>query len=343
LPFCLPRLCTHVDARALKTAGDPFPVAEQVDYLPGSIQGQFSVSQTGVLAFNSGGGSLKSQITWFDRGGRAIGAVGPPSVMQAPAISPDGTTVVVDRLDEASGTYALWLYDLVHQTGSRFTFDPSNHMFPLWSPDGSSILFASNRTGKFGLYEKAASGAEQEKLLFEADGETLPTDWSPRFVLLSHVAVKTGIDLWSLPMAGNAKAAPVLRTRFAENHGKLSPDGRWLAYDSDESGQPEVYVQTFPGAEGKWQVSTKGGARPVWSRSGRELFYISADNNLTAVDVESGARFEHGVPRPLFDVHMPPTATYDVSRDGTRFLILKGIDPEVAAPMTVVVNSLRRE
>jgi hypothetical protein len=104
-----------------------------------------------------------------------------------------------------------------------------------------------------------------------------------------------------------------------------------------------VYVQTFPGAEGKWQVSTKGGARPVWSRSGRELFYISADNNLTAVDVESGARFEHGVPRPLFDVHMPPTATYDVSRDGTRFLILKGIDPEVAAPMTVVVNSLRRE
>ena len=324
------------DARSLKTTGDPSPVAEQVDYLPGSIQGQFSVSQTGVLVYNSGGGSLKSQITWFDRSGKALGTVGPPSVMQSPAISPDGSTVVVDRLDETSGTYALWLHDLVHQTGSRFTFDPSNHMFPIWSPDGNLILFSSNRTGEFSLYQKAASGAEKESLLFKAEGQTVPTDWSPSSVLFSNVAVSTGTDLWSLPATG--KAAPVLRTRYAEAHGRLSPDGRWLAYDSDESGQLEVYVQTFPGAEGKWQISPAGGTRPVWSRSGNELFYVSADNKLTSVSVQTGDRFAKGVPRPLFDVHMPPTGTYDVSRDGSRFLILKGIDPEVAAPITVVVN-----
>jgi serine/threonine protein kinase/Tol biopolymer transport system component len=326
------------DAASLRTTGDPFPAAEQVDYVQGNIQGQFSVSQNGVLAYNSGGGSLRSQLTWFDRGGKPLGTVGPPAIMQAAALSPDGATVAVDRLDAPLGTYDLWLHELAHGNDSRFTFDPSNDMFPVWSPDGGRILFSSNRTGKYGLYQKAATGAGKEDLVYRMEGVTLPTGWSRDFVIFSNTALKTGDDIWVLPLAGDRKAFPFLQTEFSESDGKLSPDERWLAYDSNETGTQEVYVQTFPGKESKWQISAAGGTRPVWSRDGKELFYIAADNKMMATDVKSGAEFEHGVARELFEVRMPPRGLFDVSRDGKRFLILGPVEPEASAPMTLVIN-----
>jgi Tol biopolymer transport system component len=327
------------DAADLRTTGEPFPVADQVDYVAGNIQGQFAVSQTGVLAYTSGGGSLRSQMTWLDRTGAPVGKVGAPGIMQAPAISPNGETVAVDRLDAPLGTYDIWLQDLAHGTDSRFTFDPGNDTFPVWSPDGSRILFSSNRTGKYGLYEKAATGEGKEDLLYETAGVTLPTDWSDsRFAIFFNTAPKSGNDLWVLPFSGDRKAFPFLQTAFSETHGRLSPDGRWLAYESNETGVSKVYVQTFPGKVGKWQVSSEGGTRPVWSRNGKELFYIAGDNKMMAVNVKSDAGFEHGVPKPLFDTRTAPTALYDVTRDGQRFLMLNAAEQEPSAPMAVVVN-----
>jgi Tol biopolymer transport system component len=328
------------DASNLKTTGDAFPVADQVDYVQGNVQGQFSASQTGVLAYYSGGGSLQSQLTWFSRSGTPLGTVGPPGVMQAPAISPDGGTVAVDRLDATLGTYDLWLHDLGQGTDSRFTFDSGNDVFPVWSPDGSRLLFGSNRGGKYGLYQKLVTGVGQGELLYETGGVTLPSDWSPdgHSVVFYNTATKTGNDIWVLPLTGDRKAAPFLQTGFSELQGRLSPDGHLLAYESNETGTPNIFVVTFPGAEGKWQISSAGGTRPVWGRDGKELFYISGDSKVTAVDVKIGAKFEYGAPKPLFAARMPPTGLFDVSRDGKRFLVLNGAEPEANAPMTVVTN-----
>ncbi len=326
------------DAGRLRTTGDPFPVAEQVDYIPGTNQGEFAVSKTGVLAYYSGGGSLNSQLTWVDRDGKTLGTVGPPGVMQGPSISPDGATIAVDRLDGRLGTYDIWLYDVSGGTESRFTFDPSNDMFPVWSPDGASILFSSTRSGKYGLYQKAAAGTGKEELLYETAGVTLPTDWARGpFILFFNTDPKALDDLWVLPLSGDRKPFPFLRTEFSESHGRLSPDGRWLAYQSNESGSHRIYVQTFPGREGKWQVSAESGTRPVWRRDGKELFYIAGDGKTMAVDVRSGDKFEHGVPKALFEARIPPTGLFDVTSDGKRFLMLNGTDQEGSAPVAVVV------
>jgi len=327
------------DASRPKLKGDAFAIAEKVDYLPGSMQGQFSVSQTGVLGYYSGSQPLLSQMTWFDRAGKRIETIGPPDIMQAAALSPDGNAVVVDRLDPAAGTYDLWLYDLLRHTRSRFTFDRGNEMFPVWSRDGSRVLFSSDRTGRFGLYQKAANGAEEAELLYETEDVTLPTDGSGKgFVLFINQAPQTGNDLWSLPLSGAAKPVPLRRRQSSESHGRLSPDGRYVAYESDETGLPQVYVATFPGAGGKWQVSTDGGGRPVWSRDGRELFYVSPAGKIMAVEVRRGSGFRHGEPKPLFEVRMSPASPFDVSRDGKRFLILDGVEPDVTTPITLVVN-----
>jgi len=327
------------DAIGLKTAGGAFPVAEQVDYLPGSVQGQFSVSQTGVLAYYSGGSALESQLTWFDRTGKPLETLGPPAVMQAAALSPDEKTSAVDRLDPTLGTYDLWLYDLVHHRDSRFTFDSGNDTFPVWLRDGSQVLFSSDRNGRFGLYRKSAIGGRKEELLYEMEGVTVPTDASMKgLVLFTNTVALSGNDIWSLSLEAGSKAAPVLKGRFSESHGRLSRDGRWLAYESSESGSPNVFVESFPGGDGQWQISTAGGTRPVWSRSGKELFYVAPDGKIVASEVKSGEGFPHGPPTPLFGVRMSPTAPFDVSGDGKRFLILNGVEPDVTTPITLVVN-----
>ena len=337
------------EATALRSSGEPFAIAPLVDYLPGSIQGQFAVSSGGVLAYFSGGGTLRSQMTWLDRTGAFLGKVGQPGTMQAPALSPNGRTVVVDRLDGAAGTYDLWVRNLAGGSESRLTFDRGNEMFPVWSADGSRVVYSSDRSGKYGLYQQDATGTGSPQLLYETAGVTLATDWpDDHTVLFSNTASKTGNDLWILhpPGAqGNAsrenaarEAVPFLRTAVSESQGKLSPGNHWLAYESTETGVPNIYVQTFPGRESKWQVSSEGGTRPMWRRDGKELFYIGTDNKMMAVEVRGGSGFEHSVPKALFDVKTARTAHYDVTRDGQRFLMLSPGEPEAHAPMTVVVN-----
>jgi Tol biopolymer transport system component len=329
------------DAATARTSGDPAPLAEQVDFSPVDVQGRFSASQNGVLAFYSGAAS-PAQLTWFDRSGNAAGTVGPPVANVArPAISPDGSLVAVARTDPQT-TSSLWVYDLAHGTESRLTFarDYAPDASPVWSRDGNRIVFTAVRSGKWGLYQKSASGAGNEDLLFETPTVAVPTDWSRdgRFIVFHVADTNNQFHIWVLPLAGDRKPFPFLRSEHAEFGGTLSPDGEWLAYQSDESASGEVYVVDFPNKQGKWQVSTKGGTRPVWNRDGKELFYISADGKMMAVEVKGGALFEHGAPRPLFDARMAPTTFFDVSPDGKRFLLVTPREQAASPPMTVVIN-----
>ncbi len=333
------------DAAQLQTSGDPVPIAEEVDLSSVNGQSQFSSSQDGVLAYTSGSGIGSIILTWFDRSGKVLGTVGTPGDLLWPAISPDGNTVVVDRRDPQTGYFDLWLHDLARGTASRLTFNSKTNEYPVWSPDGSHIAFASTRDGTSTLYQKTANGAAQDEALDKAARAMRPDDWSRdgRYIIEeTSNDPKTGFDIWILPVFGDRKPIPYLQTEFNERWAKLSPNGQWLAYVSGETKRNEVYVQTFPTLGGKWQVSTNGGDKPLWSRDGKELFFIGADQKLMAVEVKGdtakgGAKFEAGLPKPLFDTRIPIFAWFDVSNDG-RFLMPAPVGQSANVPMTVVVN-----
>ncbi|MBZ5607139.1 MAG: protein kinase [Acidobacteriia bacterium] len=331
------------DPGKAQTTGDAVPVAEQVAYDSLNLVGRFAVSQNNILVYASGGASFgDAQLTWFDRSGKVTGTVGIPGISQWAAISPDGNTVVADRLDPQTGFFDLWLHDLTRGTASRFTFNSKTNQFPVWSPDGSHIAFHSTREGVGHVYRKAVGRAAQDEALDKNASGKRPDDWSRdgRYIIeeTPPSTPKTGDDIWVLPLFGDLKPFPYLQTEFNEHFAKLSPNGRWLAYASDETKRNEIYVQTFPAPGGKWQVSTNGGARPVWSRDGKELFYIGADQKMMVVEVTGGAKFEASVPSPLFDTRLTSGNTwFDVSKDG-RFLIPASVEQSTSVPMTVVVN-----
>ncbi len=211
---------------------------------------------------------------------------------------------------------------------------------PLWSPDGTRIAFSSLRRGPFNLYVKSASGASAEELLFETPKNTYAQDWSGngQFLLYSDTDPKTGRDLWALPMSGtDRKPIEVVRTPFEELNGQFSPDARWVAYETNESGRFEIVVQPFPVPTGKWQVSTGGGIQPRWRADGKELYFIAPDGKLMAASITAaGATFSTGTPVPLFPVGLVPglganNQQYAVSRDG-RFLINQRVETSTTAP-----------
>ena len=332
------------DAGKLQTTGDAVPVAEQIDSAGPAVQHQFSASQNGVLVYTSGGGGGNLQFTWFDRSGKATGTLGEPGAVYWGAISPDGNTVAVDREDPQTGIFDIWLHDLARGAASRFTFGPRSNEFPVWSPDGGHVTFGSFRDGMPHPFQKATNGAAQDEVLSkplgDPPGPTRVDDWSRdgRYIIVSVLSPKTKGDVWVVPTFGDRKPFPYLQTESAELYSRLSPNGQWLAYTSDESKRNEIYVQTFPTAGGKWQVSINGGDRSVWSRDGKELYFIGADGKMMAVEVKAGAKFEAGVPKPLFDSHFSRGLTwFDVGKDG-RFLIPVRLEQSASAPMTVVIN-----
>jgi eukaryotic-like serine/threonine-protein kinase len=329
----------------LQTTGDAVPIAEKVDPVIGrTAQHQFSSSQNGALAYTSGGDGSNLQLTWFDRSGKVTGTLGAPGLVNWGAISPDGKTVAVDRPDRRG--YDIWLHDLARGSVSRFTFGPRLNEFPVWSPDGSRIAFYSTREGVGHPFQKAASGTGQDEVLEKALGEpprsTRVDDWSRdgRYIIEALAdAGKTKGDVWVLPTFGDRKPYPYLQTEFDEGFARLSPNGQWLAYRSDYSGRNEIYIQSFPDPGGKWQVSTSGGSRPVWSRDGRELYFIGADGKLMAVQVASGSNFQAGTPKPLFAPNIGASFNnwFDVSKDG-HFLMPVQLEQAANTPMTVVIN-----
>ncbi len=329
------------DTKALKTTGEPVPLAEQVG-ASGTGLASFSTSHNGVLAYRSG--QTGNRLVWVDRNGKEISTLGEQGEYGATALSPTGDRLALELLDPRSGKSDIWLRDLARGVTSRFTFDPANEFQPIWSPDGATIVFSSDRSGQLDLYQKAASGAGEEKVLLASDEVKFACDWSNdgRYIVYQSRGKKTLWDIWALPTFGDRKPILVLQTPFSESRPALSPDGRWLAYQSNESGRFEVYVQAFPVAEGKWQVSTAGGVEPLWRRDGKELYYSSPDLKLMAVGIESGATIRAGIPQPLFQARIHSKTNvrshYLPTADGQRFLMLAPLGRESMPPTTIVLN-----
>lgn len=311
-----------------------------------------SVAATGLVAYRAGAGTER-QLTWVDRAGNARGTVGnPDGSLIAPRVSPDGRRVAVWRVVEDNPD--IWLLDGTRM--SRFTFDAAADWFPIWSSDGSRVVFDSNRKGHRDLYRKSSSGAGAEELLVESSQDKLATDWSAngRFLLYQSRDPETDWDLWVLPISDDRKPWVFLKTRFNERYAQFSPDGRWVAYMSNESGQMEIYIRPFtqPGASapvpsattGQWQVSTAGGIFPVWRPDGKELYYLNPAGSIMAAPINgTAATPELGAPVVLFSTRIfgggadvQQGRQYDVAPDG-RFLI-NTVLGDVAPPITLVQN-----
>ncbi len=335
-----------------KLAGEPFPVAEKVGMPTADLHG-FTVSGSGTLAVLTGQNVGLSQLLWLDRGGKQVAEAAPRGVYFLPALSPDEKRIAFARGGD------IWVLEWERGIASRFTFDPAPDDVPQWSSDGSRIVFSSVRGGiTSDLYWKPAGGLGNEDPLLKSPGVKIPLDWSRdgRFLLYGHVNTKTGMDLEVLPLGpgpggGERKPFVFLQSQFIERNGQFSPDGRWVAYASnDNTGRYEVYVQSFSPAagggggasSGKWQISSSGGDQPRWRRDGKELFFLAPDGQLMAVEVRAGASFERGTPKALFRTRLSILALsgfeYSVSGDGQRFLLNQLAGEEAPTSLTVVLN-----
>jgi len=329
------------DAGAGRLTGEPRPLADQVD-AGSSGQADFSASRDRTLVYRRTR-LVARRLVWRDRAGRELGAVGELEGFGDLSLSPQGSRLAVDIYDEEGEQRDVWIYDLERGARSRLTFDPGGDWSPLWSPDGLRIAFGSDRSGRSGLFVKDASGAGEEQLLLAADEALAPCDWSNdgRVVALVRLGADTGWDIWALPMDGSGDAFPVVVTPFLDSRPRFSPDGRWIAYESDESGRSEIYVRQFPGPGGRWQVSTSGGSEPWWSADGREIFYIDGDENLVSVAVRAADVFTADLPEVLFEARVTQRIQrghYLVASDGERFLTVSPVESQTIPPMTVVLN-----
>jgi Tol biopolymer transport system component len=303
----------------------------------------FSASANGVLGYG-GGLTASSRLEWYDRQGRALGAATDVGDYANFRLSPDGRHVAAARSDEQTISGDLWLLEFSRGAPARFTFDPANDTAPIWSPDGSRIVFRSDRAGGNFLFEKPAAGGEPERPLGTFDAP-FPTDWSPdgKFILYHLPAANGSYDVNVFALGKGARPEPFAGSPFTEIDGRFSADGRWIAYSSDESGQMEVYVQPFPRSGSKWQVSTGGGSEPHWRRNGKELFYLAPDRKIMRVAVRGESTFESEAPRALFQtrVSFPGSIyrmNYDVTGDGARFLVNTFVEGAGSSAINVVLD-----
>jgi len=329
------------DASRNRLTGEEVTLAEPVQLDP-NMWGGAPVSAGGaVLAYRSGAIGV-TQLTWLDREGRELGSVGSPVDYSAPALSPDGRTVV----SSVRGAKQLALLDVATGAFVPFTFKTESVASPFWSPDGRSIAYSSTRNGAFDIFLAPASGGGAEETLV-VGGSNYPNGFSPdgRLLIYESVDPKTQFDLYVMPLEGERKPTPFLRTEAMEFHASFSPSGRWVAYTSNASGRAEVYVRAFPSGEGPWQVSSEGGDQAQWRRNGTELFYMSLDRRMMAVAVNGeGTAFKASPPRALFRARTRAPGNqafrgaYSVSADGQRFLITKLVEDPAKATITVVIN-----
>ena len=343
----------RLDLEKKELTGDPVTLADPVAFDTTFNVSAVSVSATGLVAYRTGAASRR-QLTWFDRAGRTLGTMGAPDEnnLSSPNLSPDGRRVAVSRT--VQGNQDIWLMDGTRT--SRFTFDAALDRFPIWSPDGSQIVFDSDRKGQRDIYQKASSGEGAEEPLVESSQLKVVNDWSAvgSFLLYQSSDPQTDYDLWVLPLTGDRKPWVFLKTNFGERVGRFSPDGRWVAYQSNESGRAEIYIRPFvapaaSGATGKatsgqWQVSTAGGIFPLWRHDGKELYYVGPNGEFMAVPItRTGTTLQRGDPVALFPTRIfgggvdnQQGRQYDVTGDG-RILINTVLD-EASAPITLILN-----
>jgi Tol biopolymer transport system component/tRNA A-37 threonylcarbamoyl transferase component Bud32 len=324
------------DPDRLALAGELKPITEQVE-LAGPSSTAFSVAESGLLAYQPASGP-GSQLMWFDRGGQTHGTLGEPADYGDVVLSPDGRRAAVSVNDSAVNTRDIWVFDIARGVRTRVTFDPSDDVTPVWSADGTQLVFASNRAGHYDIYRKSASGVGNEELVFKDDGEKYPTGWSPD---------GNSVLFWTFGPDGAQVRLLTLNDRSTTgyiasptNPARLSRDGRWAVYYSNESGRSEVYVVSFPKPSEKWQLSNAGGSLPQWRGDGREVIYIGRDNRLMAVSVQDRASgLDVGAPQPLFDARpVGPRSFFDVAPDGQRFLINSRRSDSLSSSITLLQN-----
>jgi serine/threonine protein kinase/Tol biopolymer transport system component len=343
------------DPESMKLSGEPRPVADHIEQSVATLSStlssaSFSASPNGVLVWRQAANFPQSSMQWFDRSGKKLSVVGEVADYSNPALSPDDSKLAVGIRDPQTKTRDIWIFDLLRGTRTRLTFDPADDLDSIWSPDGTRIAFTSNRTGQRNIYQKPADGSGTEELLLGGkEGEENVEDWSrDGKYLMYNYQPPSGPRLYVLPLDGDRKPRRFVNAEFMTQQGQFSPNGRWVAYRSTESGTTEIYVQGFTldssQARGKWQVSVAGGELPRWRRDGKELFFHFGDG-FFAVDVKTdGASFEAGIPRLLFQV---PTvisgvagggAPFVVTRDGQRFLVFAAVEKASNQPLEVLLN-----
>src|SRR5215469_14819554 len=309
--------------KRLELTGEASPIADPVNETELNLYSMFSASENGPLAYFEGTSSASRQLLWLDRSGKKVGEVPGPDTYMSPRISPDGKRILYTLIDP---WYEVWSYDMSLGVKTRLTFGTGSgraHLSAVWSPDGRRIAYMSIRAGRWGLYEKAADGSGSEEVLME-DTETIKymNDWSPDGKYLTFQQAPQAVnEIWMLPLTGERKAIPFVQSQFPATLSSFSPNGKWLAYCSTESGEQKVYVVPFPGPGGKWQVSPGGGCYPRWRHDGKELFYLTADNKIVAAEVKAeGPSFSIGAVNPLFEtrVYRSIFGGFDVTADGKR-------------------------
>jgi len=329
------------DTATFRLTGDAVPIAEQLQYNDGRSRAMFSVSKNGVLIYQTGE-EQQTKFAFFDRAGNRLSLLD-TKWPRGGKLSHDGKKIAYGFRDVQSHLFDTWLYEINGGRSSRFTFDLANDVAPFWSPHDDSVVFSSDRNGKFDLYIKSANGTGTEQVLVKSDDGKFVTDWSPDGTYLTYTSFgnpKTKADVWLLPITGNRTPVPFLQTEFNEGGGSFSPDGKWIAYISDESGKNEVYVRALDGTAGKWGISISGGNNPRWSRDGKTIFFQSAGKAMgAAVRVAQSAIVVDSV-HTFFDFESRGISggIQDVSGDGQKFLFMVTELHQTSPPITLVLN-----
>jgi eukaryotic-like serine/threonine-protein kinase len=330
------------DPKRAAMIGEPVMVSDRIG-VGDRFNGSFSSADDGTLLLQRGTGFLYSQLVWVDRSGKPEGSITEPGLFFSPVLSRDGQRLAVDVSSAGSGQGDIWIYELTRNASTRLTYDSGNESAPQWTPGDKQIVYFAVKNGRGDIYELPAGGTGASRLLYADEREKRPTDVSAdgQWIIFNSIGGPSsgGTDIW-VKSTSEKSARAWLATPFNELDGRISPDGSWIVYQSNESGRPEIYVRAFPDSDRKWMISSGGGTMPSWRGDGREIFYISPDRRMMAAPVKPGSpTFEVGAPVALFDARLRAHATvqYDVSRDGQRFLLNQEVQGE-AEPVTMIQN-----
>jgi len=343
---------TLLDTAKGTIAGDSTVVADLVGFQPSIFWGAFSVADNGTVVYNPNVGAALSIFTWYDRAGKELGTVGDVGVLSNPNLSPDDSRVALDLADAKATSVNVWLNDVKRGTNSRFTFDNAEDVGGVWSRDGSLIAYRSLQANDTNVFVKQAQGLQPARSIFSVkdsghvSDDLAPNSWSlDNKELLCTLQPAEGGSQLVLLSASGGKMTRFLTTKTSESNGQISPDGKWVAYASNESGDWEIYVTTYPTAAGKWQVSRGGGTEPRWRGDSKEIFYIGPGSTLMSVPITSDGTFAAGNPTPLFrtqfraQVSSTDQFSYDVTKDGQRFVVNRYAKPVQVAPLHIILNA----